>query len=209
MSWQLWPNWSSLCCFCCCLHQTPGICTSRRPGTLSGDPELLRRLFWKDKQGAGSQQPKVCPAKPPAAGWTPHSDTQRCCCTARAQHDASHRVPACQSPQQAWWNGLVLLAAEQHLRENHGLNVQAVCRVTWSSHSLCHLRSEIIEKEETVGFVCLFGLNMQPVQRSVVKWKTLVEKSWKNETVPREGSSVPQCKIHRPPIPFKALSKQV
>lgn len=63
--------------------------------------------------------------------------------------------------------------------------------VTRSSHGLCHLRSEIIGKEETSGFVCLFGLNVRSVQSSVVKWKMLVEKHWRKKTVPGEKS--PLC----------------
>lgn len=77
--------------------------------------------------------------------------------------------------------------------------------VTRSSHGLCHLRSEIIGKEETAGFVCLFGLNMWSVQWSVVKWKMLVEKHWRKKTVPGEESSVPQYKINRSQISSKPL----
>lgn len=204
MSWQLWPDWSSLCRFCCCLHQTSGICTSRGPETLFGDSELLRRLSWKIK-GANSKR-SVLLSLQHKMNTTLGNPEVPC---AAALPGASKMHPTGCQPARAHSEPDGMGSSCWQLNSVYGLSVQAVCRVTWSSHSLCHLRSEIIEKEETAGFVCLFGLNMWPVQRSVVKWKTLVEKYWKNKTVPRGGSSVPQCKIHRSPIPFKALYEQV
>lgn len=71
--------------------------------------------------GANSKRHVLQSLQKQSERYTQQSRGALCCCTARGQHDASHRMPVCQSPQQGWRNGLIQLAAKQCLWENSGL----------------------------------------------------------------------------------------